>query len=48
MSLGHVIRKNEIAIDLAKIKAVTNWPKPMNVSNVMSFLGLAGYCRRFV
>ncbi|KAA0050678.1 pol protein [Cucumis melo var. makuwa] len=32
----------------SKIEAVTNWPRPSTVSEVHSFLGLAGYHRRFV
>ena len=31
-----------------KIKAVKEWPIPKDVSDVRSFLGLAGYYRRFV
>ena len=35
-------------VNPAKIEAVKEWPTPKNVADVRSFLGLAGYYRRFV
>ena len=35
-------------MDPAKIEAVSNWKRPTNVSEIRSFLGLAGYYRKFV
>jgi hypothetical protein len=46
--LGHVISSEGIAMDPAKVEAIMEWPMPMNVLEVRSFMGLAGYYRRFV
>jgi len=46
--LGHVISAERIAVDPAKIAAVVEWPRPTNITEVRSFLGMAGYYRRFV
>ena len=46
--LGHVISKGGIAVDPSKVKDVLNWETPKNVGDIRSFLGLAGYYRRFV
>jgi hypothetical protein len=46
--LGHVVNKNGLAVDPAKVKAVVEWERPTNVREICSFLGLAGYYRRFI
>ena len=46
--LGHVISVEGISVDPQKIEVIVNWKPPMNVSEVCSFLGLAGYYRKFV
>ncbi|XP_075092520.1 uncharacterized protein LOC142172747 [Nicotiana tabacum] len=46
--LGHIISGEGVKVDSQKIEAVKNWPRPTSVSDIRSFLGLAGYYRRFV
>jgi hypothetical protein len=37
-----------VAVEPDKIKAIMDWPTPKNVSNIISFMGLVGYYRRFI
>nr|GFC70245.1 putative reverse transcriptase domain-containing protein [Tanacetum cinerariifolium] len=46
--LGHIVSAEGITMDPAKVEAITKWPRPTSVTEVCSFLGLAGYYRRFV
>jgi hypothetical protein len=46
--LGHVLSKNGISIDPSKVQEVMDWKAPTTVHEVWSFLGLAGYFRRFI
>jgi hypothetical protein len=46
--LGHVLSAEGIAVDPSKVESVTQWEKPLNVTDIRSFLGLAGYYRRFI
>jgi hypothetical protein len=46
--LGHVINQQGIAVDPKNVAAVVDWKRPSSVSEIQSFLGLAGYYRRFV
>ena len=46
--LGHVVSKEGLAVDPSKIEAIESWQSPKNVAEIRSFLGLAGYYKRFV
>jgi hypothetical protein len=46
--LGHIISEGGISVDSCKVKDVLSWKTPQNVSNIRSFLDLAGYYRRFI
>ena len=47
--LGYVITEDGITMDSNKVRAIVDWPSPLkNITDVRSFLGLAGYYRRFV
>jgi hypothetical protein len=43
-----VVSPEGIAVDPNKVKEVLEWKSPMSVPEVRSFLGLAGYYRRFI
>ncbi|WRX31000.1 Reverse transcriptase [Theobroma cacao] len=46
--LGHVVSKNGVQVDPKKVETVEKWPRPTSVTEIRSFLGLAGYYRCFV
>ena len=46
--LGHIISKKGIEVDRAKVDLISNLPHPRNVRDIRSFLGHAGFYRRFI
>ena len=46
--LGHIVSGEGITVDPSKVQAVKDWPVPKSATEIRSFLGLAGYYRRFV
>jgi hypothetical protein len=46
--LSHIISKGGIFVDPSKVNDVLSWNTPQNVLDIRSFLGLAGYYRRFI
>ncbi|XP_073024290.1 uncharacterized mitochondrial protein AtMg00860-like [Primulina eburnea] len=46
--LGHIVSQNGLEVDPSKVEAVRDWPVPKSVTEIRSFLGLAGYYRKFI
>ncbi|GJS36329.1 putative reverse transcriptase domain-containing protein [Tanacetum coccineum] len=46
--LGHVVNRDGIHVDPSKVESVKNWKTLESSTEIHSFLGLAGYYRRFI
>jgi hypothetical protein len=46
--LGHIINKEGLAVDLKKVVDILNWKAPTDARGIKSFIGMAGYYRRFI
>ncbi|MCO5564460.1 hypothetical protein L7F22_018121 [Adiantum nelumboides] len=46
--LGHIISKNGIRMDPAKLEVIKDWPNPRNLHEIRSFIGMCAYYRRFI
>jgi hypothetical protein len=46
--LGHVISAGGVSVDPSEVKDALNWMPPTTISEIRSFLGLVGYCHRFI
>ena len=42
-----MVTKDGVSVDPGKVDVVSNWRRPTTVTEIRSFLGLAGYYRRF-
>lgn len=45
---GHIISKKGILVDSSKMPTIVEWPKPMMITDIRSFLRLASYYRKFI
>ena len=46
--LGNVVSASGVSVDLEKVEAVMSWERTKLVFEIRSFLGLAGYYKRFI
>ena len=45
--MGYTISKKGILVDPENLEAMMSWPAPRKLTCLQSFVGLAGYCRKF-
>ena len=46
--MGHIIFERGVEVELKKVEAITQWPRPTSITEIHSFLGLASYYWRFI
>ena len=46
--LRHVVSTSGVSVDLEKVEAIMSWERLKSVFEIRSFLGLAGYYKRFI
>ena len=46
--VGHIVSRDGISADPDKLDKILTWPEPTNVSELRTYLGFAGYYRRFI
>ena len=46
--LGHVVSKRGIEVNRAKVELIEKLPPPVNIKGIRSFMGHAGFYRRFI
>ncbi|CAA7021891.1 unnamed protein product [Microthlaspi erraticum] len=46
--LGYIVSAEGVSVDPAKVETIKDWPRPSTATDIRSFMGLAGYYRRFV
>ena len=46
--LGHLVSERGIEVDKAKIEVIEQLPPPVNIKGIQSFLGHAGFYKRFI
>jgi hypothetical protein len=46
--LGHIINREGLVVDPKKVTTILDWKAPKDVRGIKSFIGMAGYYRRFI
>ena len=46
--IGHIIGKDGVKVDMEKIKAIIEWPRPKNFTELRALIGICTYYRKFV
>ena len=46
--LGHIIGQDGVKVDMEKIRAILEWPRPKSLTKLRGFIGIFTYYRKFV